>query len=179
MERLRYEEYFTSFLGNNSIVCYDPTLKDFYISKSDDGYILSPDENGGGGLGRVRYAPSSLIAYSNHLYGPAHTGSAGYSFSTGVIHADSRKAKTCETVEIGKATPTDSTCILSYKAKTGSYKTDGPNTFSEVGVIDFIRTGMDFFITCASDTDNSENIPYANVTFRDTTEKQGLAGYVS
>lgn len=185
-EKLWYNEFLSGFASANPVISYDGNTGDFYISKSDDGFLLTTEERMSdgriaGGLCKSRYVPTSLLPYNGALYGPALDDGAGFLVKTGVINQDSRKVKTVETVELGKADPTNVDCTLGFKAKTGAFTEKGPYEFSDAGIVDFIDSGIDFEVTFEQDSadDDSEQLSFANINFRDTKDKKGLGGYLA
>jgi len=172
-ERLDYSEFFASFVGNNPHISLDVNRNEYYLTKSDAGYILTE-----AGLASVRRALFSILNKQDDLYGTfVDTANSKLILETGNLDLDSRKPKLLEFLEVGKETLTGVTGQVYYKARQGSWNNTTEVAFGDAGIVDFVLSAIDFRARVEMDTYDGEAIPYLNANFR-LDEKYGLGEYL-
>lgn len=173
-ERLGWYEFMQPLVSGNPVISYDSNRDDYYISTNSKGYILTTS-----GLAECRYRLQSVVSYGDNLYGTFATGSDGWIIETSNVDMDTREVKTHETLELGKETLTDVQGQLFYKAKTGAFLNSTLEDFGDAGILDIVKSGIDFRGRFECATHDGESIPYANMTFREGNTKRGVGGYVA
>lgn len=124
-----YKEFFSTMLGREIVVTYNPLQKDFYITDGVRSFILTEK-----GLGETFQAPTTLDINAGVLLGfYTDLQNSDATLVTDSLDFGARSAKTLDVIEVGAYSSADIEVAVDYKLTSSStwqsteWKTVNPN----------------------------------------------------
>lgn len=168
LERLGYQEFFSSWLTDTIVLSWDSHDQDVYLSNGTECYLLSP-----WGLGACHQIPYGCLFHDTLLVGVCDdTAEDDFQLTTDIIDMGSRGLKTLYAIEVGTDTPDTVEVAVDWRRnKAGVWSRTGWVKTNQEGHATIVISGAEFRILVRAESYTGLDVDYVNLRYKDTDQR--------